>query len=230
MPDDPKELTELAAPLHYAVGKAMDTYSHIEAHLAAIVGNLLKIDYRKSHIIFFAISNMPSRLELIESLFSLHLKGDQLPAFKKYWASVERYLKKLATFRNALAHWHPHINVYVNRLGTQERPARYVAALAHPIPGTGTRPIEARHIQDFLDDCQFARDVLSAIKPASKRRPRSLPRIFRQPITRQPKADIQLPPTPKAQQPRRPPSVAKLTKFEKRAKAAKEARERAKNA
>jgi hypothetical protein len=89
----------LSAPLHQAVGEAMDTYSHVEAHLAEIVGNLLKVNYRKSHMIFFAISSMPSRLDLIEGLFLLHLKGQHLPDFKKYWASVQKYLRKVTLFK-----------------------------------------------------------------------------------------------------------------------------------
>lgn len=209
----------IAAKLHQAVGEAMDTYAHVEAHLANIVGNLLKVDYRKSHIIFFAISNMRSRLELVEGLFFLHLKAEHHEAFKTFWGPVQAYLTTLSHFRNALAHWHPHITVYVNRLGAQVRPARYEAALSHPIPGMKNKSIEARHIGDFIEDCQFAREFLSAIKPIAKRRPASLPRIFRQPIARRNKADLQPRPNPKAQQPQRPPSKPKVSRAERRRQA-----------
>lgn len=214
------ESPNIAAKLHQSVGEAMDTYARVEAHLADIVGNLLKVDYRRSHIIFFAVSNMRSRLDLIENLFSLHLKGAHQEAFRAYWASVERYLTTLSHFRNALAHWHPNINIYISRLGAQDRPPRYVAALAHPVPGFNQKTIEERHIRDFIDDCQFAREFLSAIKPPAKRRPSSLPRIFRRPITRRNKADLQPPQNPKAQ---RTPSKPKVSRAERRRRAMKAA-------
>jgi hypothetical protein len=200
----------------------MSAYAKVEAHLARIVGDLLKVNYRKSHIIFFSVSTTRSRLELIGSLFELHLKADHLPAFRKYWGSLEAYLSKLSQFRNALAHWHPHINVYMNRAA--KGPNRFEAGLSHPVPGLKNRSIEERHVRDFIEDCVFAQEILSSVAQVTKRRPRSSPRIFRQPITRRNKADLQPPPNPKAQQPPRLPSKPKLSAAQRRKKALKEAR------
>jgi hypothetical protein len=215
--------------LHQAMGEAMQAYADVEANLATVLGSLLKVNYQKGHVIFFSANNIRSRLELIEQLFDFHIKDNMREDFAKFWNSYSSYLITLASFRNAIAHWHPHLNIYLRRnseTGIEE--TRASAALGHPIIGRSEISLEADNIPPFLEDCKAINSVLNDLVVFAKRKPRSLPEKFRKVIPNQNQAVLRRPPPTKALQPRRPPSRPKLTKFEKRAKAEKEARERAK--
>jgi hypothetical protein len=161
---------------------------------------------------------------LIEGLFKFHLRKEHHSDFAKFWNSCERYLLALAKFRNAIAHWHPQTNVYLKSRGEGDEPFHYEPALAHPVPGNGNRSLELKDFSPFIEDCQYAFAFLSALEPLAKRKPRSLPEKFRQPITRQNRAVLRPHQNPKEQQPRRPPSTPKLSSAQKRAKALKAAR------
>ena len=127
--------------LSQAIGESIQAYAMVEAHQAAVLKALLSTDFRRAHTIFFAVQSVRSRSELLENLLQLELRSD----LQKYWASCSNFLQKLANFRNAIAHWHPHVNVYA-RLGSAER--RLVPALAPPKSDGTLR---------FLEEANFPR-------------------------------------------------------------------------
>jgi hypothetical protein len=94
-----------------AQGNAMQAYALVEGTQASIIEALLKVDFLRAHAILFAAQNARSRNELIETLLELEFAG----TLRKFWASCSKYLLTLAQFRNALAHWHPYINIYTSK-------------------------------------------------------------------------------------------------------------------
>jgi hypothetical protein len=192
-----------ANPLHRAVGEAIEAYSHVEATMASLLQDILKLDVLQAHAVLFAIQNTRSRNEMFETL----LEQQFTPAIRKYWASCSNYLLKLGQFRNAIAHWHPHISIYV-KSKTDLRPVRYVHALGHPAIKSAYKGLEAPDFPPFLKDCQYIREELSALILLVKERPQALPEKFRQPLPRRNQAVLQPRQKPKAQQPQRPPSQA----------------------
>jgi hypothetical protein len=112
-------------PIYRAIGEAMQEYARVETVQASLIEGLLKVDFQRAHAIFFAAQNVRSRSELVETLLQLEFKD----AIHKYWASCSKFLLTLARFRNAIAHWHPHINIYVS--GRSERTV-LKHALGHP--------------------------------------------------------------------------------------------------
>jgi hypothetical protein len=203
---------------HQAVGRAIDAYSRVEAEEAFLIQAILRTDIRTAYLICFAVQNTRSRIELIENLLRYKFANK----FETYWNSCSKFIGILAKFRNAIAHWHPHLQVY-----STGRETSYVQSLKPPVP-SGLQPIRERDIPPFVEDCD---KIASAIRDLSKfiaARRRTSPQRFQRPIACQNQAGLQPRRTAKPQQPRRKPSRPKLTKLQKRAKAAKEARERAK--
>jgi hypothetical protein len=105
----------------------------------------------KAHAIFFAVLSARARNELIEVLLQAQFNG----RLTKYWASCSGYhLQKLAKFRNALAHWHPFVNVYLP--SDWNLPASNVAhALGHPAYGQDYESLEIDDVAPFLQDCAY---------------------------------------------------------------------------
>jgi len=217
-PEDVDLAIDHANPLHLLRGQALDTYIHVEQLLMFLLEGLLEIDGRKAHAILFAIQNTRSRYELFETL----LEQEFGQGIRRYWASCTSFLLKLALFRNAIAHWHPHFNVYISR--TDASRTRAVHALRHPLTGSSFRALEQNDFQPFFKDCVIARQHLSALINLVRERPATLPEIFQQPIAHRNQAVLRQPQTAKAPPPQRPPSVAKLTEEEWLAKYRKEGR------
>ena len=130
--------SEKTGPLNQAIGEAMSAYAEVESHLANLLGTLLKTDHRRAYIIFFSAQNARARLEMIEHLLDIHLQPSLKRDFKKFWNSCTKYLLLLARFRNAIAHWHPHTNLYVKRNEDGKMETHYAAALGHPITGAAS--------------------------------------------------------------------------------------------
>jgi hypothetical protein len=216
--------------LHRAVGEAMEAYANVEATLASLLGTILNINFQKAHIIFFSVGNARSRLDMIEHLLKLRLKAAVFSKLEDRWDSITEFLLTLAGFRNAIAHWHPHTNIYERNSPTGESEFRMVPALGNPILGKSSVSLEVLSFPPFLTDCNYIRGELSGIIPLAKKPPRTLPKRFWKPIDGQNQAVLRPPPTAKAPQPRRPPSKPKLSPAQKRAKAKKDARKAAKRA
>ncbi len=198
----------------------MGSYAKVEWSLALLLQSLLGVDLPKAHAIFFAIQNTRSRNELFQSLLAQEFNGE----LKKYWASCSKFLLKLAKFRNAIAHWHPHVSLYEN--AASELIIR--PALRSPIPRSDFHSIEIENFDDFHIDCQHIADEIIELFGVVVERPSAWPQKFLNPITHRNLAVLKQPHTPKVRQPRRPPSVPKLSAAQKRAKALKDARIRAK--
>jgi hypothetical protein len=185
--------------LHQTVGKAIASYARVERMLTLLLGALLNIDTNQAHVVFFAIQNTRSRNEMFEALLTMHFKG----AVKKYWDSCGAYLLALATFRNAIAHWHPYENTHL------ADPAKREATLQHPVPESNYKSIGVDEIAPFLADCRYIQGELTMLVEAvRKSAPSTLPEKFQQPIAHRNQALLQPRRKPKAQQPQRPPSRA----------------------
>jgi hypothetical protein len=184
------ELTEV-------IGRAINEYTKVEGELVFLFQALTKVDVLKAYTILVAIQNARSKAEMFGNLL-LHAN----PQLKTYWDSCSKFLLTLAQFRNAIAHWHPHINLYVNKDRTQ---TRWSHALAYPVPGR-YQPLEPKDISPFLTDCQYICEELASLTGLVKERPSPLPDKFLQRLVRRNQAVLRPPRTAKAPQPQRPPS------------------------
>jgi hypothetical protein len=162
--------------------------------------SILKIDYRKACTIFFAVQNVRARGEMVEQLlgqgFDQRLKG--------YWNSCNKFLLKLARFRNALAHWQPYSNLYEGSSGN----VRYEPALGPPSPDL-LKPLEASDFPAFVEDCEYIGGEVQKLDALIKSGPGGWPERFRAPTIRQNRAMLRRHRTPKELQPKRPPSQPK---------------------
>jgi hypothetical protein len=182
------------APLHQAVGEAIEEYSDVEATLASLLRHLLKTSILQSHAIFFAISNVRSRLELFDTLLAVEFGGE----LKQFWNSCTKFLVALANFRNAIVHWHPQTIIYVDEK-TETTVVKH--ALGHPTFHSSYKPLEIEDFAPFIKDCILVKTELSSLIFLAKERPRPLPDKFQQPIARRNQAVLQplrKPKTPKA--------------------------------
>ena len=218
MKDDP--IISSSLNIHEAIGEAIEAYSRVEGTLATLLGSLLKISNNQSYIILFAVQNVRSRNEVFQRLLGIIFDNQ----IKKYWQSCAAYLEALQKFRNAIAHWHPIIQIRLNK----DRQAVDVAnGIRHPVPGSRHKTLTLRDFNPFLVDCMYIQEELSALNEIVQAAPNTLPERFQRPIARRNRALLRQSLTAKAQQPQRPPSVPKLSRAQKRAKALKEARKSA---
>src|SRR6266404_3104185 len=201
--------------LHQAIGRGIDAYSRVEGEEASLLKAILRTDNKTAYLICFAIQNTRSRAELIESLLIYKFSNK----FEIYWGSCSKFIADLARFRNAIAHWHPYLQVYSNA----NNEFRYVQSIGPPVP-SNVRHIEDKDIPPFVDDCEAICAALRDLTKFIDSRRRTLPRRFQKPIACQNQAILQPTPSAKAPQPRRPPSVPKLSRAERRKKALKDAR------
>ena len=217
---DPKlQINTSEDQLHEAVGKALSGYAQVEFAMATVLRNVLKIDFLQAHTLYFAMQNTRSRLEAFQTLLEARFG----PNIAKYWESCSAFLLRLATFRNALAHWYASPTII---LGKTDAENRLEYKLSHPVPNNFGK-VRTADIEHFEIDCHSIRTALTDLAAlAKRRRGRPLPKRFRQPITYRNQASLLPPRTPKAPGPRRPPSVPKLSRAQKRAKALKDARRR----
>jgi hypothetical protein len=205
--------------LNEAIGEAMQAYALVETTQASIIEALLKTDYQRAHAIFYTAQNVRSRNELIETLLELEFKD----ALRKFWVSCSKYLLTLSQFRNAIAHWHPHMNFYGSN-GPETWRVR--PALGHPVLSRNFDGIEKDDFPPFLRDCAYIREELSSLIEFVRELPATLPEKFRRPIGRRNEAVLRRRRKSTAQQPPRLPSrVSGLHKGRK--PSARQRRERA---
>ena len=206
-------------PLNQAVGEAIEAYANVEAQLAFLLQALLQIDVNKAYAILFAIQNSRLKNELFQFLL---LEGD--PALKKYWASCGKFLLTLAQVRNAVAHWHPYIDLYAT---DDAKVTKAVPVLGHPIPGFHLKSLEPKHLSLFVMDCRNIRAELSSLTSIVKTKPSTLPGKFQKPIAHRNQAVLRSRLTPKERQPQRPPSQPSALQKRGQRPSAKQRRQRA---
>lgn len=169
----------------------MEAYAQVEMTLASILQRLLKTELLEAHAVFYAIQNVRSRNELFDTLLAIRFKGD----IKKYWDSCGRFLLRLAQFRNAVAHWHPLVTVYMDK----DDRATMKNAIGHPAIKSSYKPLELEDFPPFIKDCLHIREDLTAIIFLLKDEPSSFPEKFRQPITHRNQAALRPRRRPKGQ-------------------------------
>lgn len=211
------------ARIHSAIGASVHNYSHVESAQVDILEALLTIKTVPASILLHSVQNARSRNAMIQGLLR-HYHADK---FKTFWTGCSEFLSALALYRNAIVHWHPHINIYVAKKGGVTRSAN---AIGNPMYGRGSKSLELEDFAPFDADCGYIREILldfgrflKTFKPDDP-----LPDKFSRPTIRPNRAVLQQRQTAKAPQPLRPPSVPKLSAEQKLAKAKKEAREKRK--
>jgi hypothetical protein len=161
--------------LYGLIGESMQAYAMVEAHQATLFELLLRTDRRRANAIFFAIQNVRARNELLETLLELEFGS----GLERYWASCSGFLSKLAQFRNAIAHWHPYVNIYAK---DDSSDSRSIPALGDPVLGRNARSLEATDFPAFIRDCMRIREELSSLNTLVRERPSTLPEKFQKPI------------------------------------------------
>jgi hypothetical protein len=158
-----------------------------------------------------------ARGELFQDLLNIEFEG----RLKKQWDDCNKFLLALAKFRNAIAHWHPYMNVYASQDGSR---LKYVPAIGALALGE-LEPLEEKDIAPFIEDCYYIRQEIMGLRViAIDRRSSPIRDKYPELKFRPNLAVLQQRPRPKASQPPRPPSVPKLSPAQKRAKALKDAK------
>jgi hypothetical protein len=201
------------------IGEAIEAYAKVEGMLALLFQRILKIDIQRAYLIIFSIQNNRARNELFGDLLALEREGK----LNKYWESCSLFLGKLATFRNAIAHWQPTLNIFEHE---KTKKLKYEHVMAQPDLKKTLGSIGAIEIAPFLVDCWKIRARLSDLEILMRERPTALPERFQIAIPDRNLAVLQQRQIAKERQPLRPPSVPKLSSAQKRAKALKDARKK----
>src|ERR1700686_1491468 len=193
----PVTIREMRQELRVQIGESIEAYASEEPKQAFLLKSILNIDYLKSCVIFFAVQNVRARGEMIQELLGQGFDE----RLKKYWNSCNKFLLKLAQFRNALAHWQPYSNIYEGVDGKRH----YEPALG-PQTQNGLEPLEASDFPAFIEDCDYIGTEIQKLDAMIIGGPRAWPEKFQPPTIRQNRAALRPRRTAKAPQPLRPPS------------------------
>jgi hypothetical protein len=193
----PVTIREMRQAIRLNIGESIEAYASVEARQAFLLATILNLDYRRAGTIFFAVRNVRARGEMIQEL--LDQGFDE--RIKKYWDSCNRFLQKLAKFRNALAHWQPYANLYEGLNGE----THYEPALGPPTQND-MKPLEASNFPAFVEDCDYIGGEIHKLDAMIKSGPGAWPERFQPPTIRQNRASLRPRRTPKELQPPRPPS------------------------
>jgi hypothetical protein len=207
--------------IHAAIGKALDAYASVEGAHVRVLESILKITPREAAIVLFSVQNARSRYEMIQEL----LKINHQEKYAKFWAGCQSFLLKLASYRNALVHWHHIMVVYMDKSGKFDGQSH---ELQDPWGGAYYDEIKASDVPAFDKDCRYIEQEIHALKRDLDGEPleRASPNRFLKPNLRQNLAVLPVRPKPKEPKAPRPPSVPKLSAAQRRAKARKDAREK----
>ena len=178
-----------------AIGEAIEEYSQVEYHLMVILGNILDITPRTSATLFKAAQNVRARGIMFDELLEAKSGGNLNP----HWNNCNAFLHKLSEYRNAIAHWTFGVIVFKNKDAISTHPG------LTPVGG-GMKPILKSGIQDFVEDCGYARAFLNELNNLISGWPVTSPEISQlQPIRRN-LAVLEPNQIAKAPQRQRPPS------------------------
>lgn len=205
--------------LHTAIGQAVEAYAKVEGAQSMVLERLLNISSHEATVIFFSIQNVRTRNEAFQTLLTIKHKEK----YTKFWKKVASFLSTLSKFRNGVVHWAPAVVLYRSKEG---KTVKHEHELMHPAYNSKFDLIDRTKIDNFVKDCRYIEQEIHALKRELDGDPpeRASPHRFLRPSIRPNLAFLQPPPTPKARQPRRPPSVPKLSAAQRRAKALKDAR------
>jgi hypothetical protein len=205
--------------IHAAMGRAIDAYANLEYSLTFLLQTLLAVPPHEASIVLFSVQNVRSRLEMIQTLLS----AKHQDKYRKFWTKVSAFLFKLSVFRNAIVHWTPALSIYQSKDG---KVTKHEHELMHPWNSPKYSTVTTKNIADFIADCRYIEQEIYALKRDLSGEPpeRASPHRFLAPKIRPNLAHLRPHQTPKERQPRRPPSVPKLSPEQLRAKAAKESR------
>lgn len=191
---------------HAGVGRAIAAYASVEETQVRLLSVALRTSREIVGVIFYAASNTRVRNEMIEDL--LRLAVNDVAA--SYWSRCAQFLQKLASFRNAVAHWRPSHRVRI-KFGSGS-PSRATNILINPIPGKKTKALTVDQFPEFISDCKYIQaeilEFASFLYRASDAD--KWPEKYLRPAIRQNLADLQLPPKPKA--PPRPPRPSRASR------------------
>jgi len=191
MPFEPVE------PFAQAIGNAIIAYAEAEQSQAMLFSGMLTLKHDRANAVFYTIQNVRARNEMIQTLLRQEFKED----YAVYWESCSEFLLKLAKFRNAVAHWHPAMRVYMSKGAASTKPGENV--LSNPSPGWGIKSLTLEDIGPFMKDCRaIQQEMYEFTRHIDDRRkaPRApLPDRFQKRVTYRNQAVLQRHPKPKAQ-------------------------------
>lgn len=197
MPIVPENYIE--KPIHAHTGQAIEAYSRVEQIQVQLLAVILRLEYKVAAAIFYSVQNARARNEMVQAVLTLR-RGDK---YKAYWNSCADFLSLLATFRNAIVHWHP-VTIITLLSGNRD----YGLKNASPLKSTKT--LEAADFPAFIQDCSFItleiESFMWMLRGDAPQQQPSWQEKFSQPIARRNQAGLQPPPKPKAPKPRRKPS------------------------
>ena len=76
----------------------------------------------------------------------------------KFWKSCSDFLNTLAKFRNAIAHWHPYVEIYEQE-GTDRVYIKHV--LNQPKLGKLYESLDDQSVLPFIEECHYGQPPLS---------------------------------------------------------------------
>ena len=171
------------AAIHSAIGAAIHDYASVEGAQVDLIVKLLSVDIIQASTIFHSVQNVRARNDMIAHLVSHKYEH----AFDKYWTGCAKFLSNLASFRNAIVHWHPFVSLYVNPTTGELVP---VNSIGNPKYAKGNVPLELADLSPFGHDCGYIKNILvefAAFLPTFKPGV-ALPDKYRRPTIRPNKA------------------------------------------
>jgi hypothetical protein len=187
-----------------AIGEAVMKYTEVEMAQATLLSSIMAIKHDRAYAIFYTIQNIRGRNSMIETL----LRQQHGDMYEIYWESLSALLQKLARFRNAVAHWHPAMQIYMDTkdgFRPSTKPPQNV--LMNPSPGWGLKSLKRSDLPPFLEDCRtIQRELQDFSSHLDERRAGSsepLPEKFRKRVLYLNRAVLQRHRKPKAPQSRR---------------------------
>lgn len=194
---DPKKLAFLLQR-----SNALQQYSNLESSLCSLFAFLLQTPPEFAGIVFFRITSSRYRNLIIEDL----LKKRGFTDYKKFWAGVDKLLRKLDQRRNEIVHWTVADNLHLSDAGTT-----YTGSVLTPpniYSGVSSNTYSLETLADFCRETDFVSRlvVMFWAHLSHQPLPPPWPEIFQQPPTYPPPSDHPLSPTPKAPEP--PPKAS----------------------
>jgi hypothetical protein len=173
----------LPQQVHEAIGKAIEAYALVEGEQVLVLQSVIGSDYPTATIIAFSM-NANSRCQMIGELLGHTYKG----ALDTYWKSCRKFLGKLAAYRNAIAHWHPLVEIYED----QSNRVYIKHVLNHPKSGKLYESLDDQSVLPFIEDCHYIRSQLQDLNNEVLRKPRNaeFDERFGRPLARQNEALI----------------------------------------
>lgn len=190
--------SEQQLSLRHKIGEAIDEYSQVEYLLILLLEAILERPPRICAILFKAMQNVRARGNMFGDLIAMKTDG----SLSTHWRKIQRFLLKLAEFRNAMAHWTFSTMIYKKTDG-----GIFCVPGLHSVGDDDMKPITESEILAFLKDCDHAKAILLEFNFLVKNAPLTSQEISQIQPVRPNLAILRSDPTPRAHQPPRPPSI-----------------------